>query len=52
MGFGYTGGGRNLYFGLLYMAGQQSGDPTPQARRVKTNTLYFYGVQDWPGGMS
>jgi len=34
MGFGYTGGGRTQCFGLLYMADQQSGDPTPQARRV------------------
>ena len=36
-GFGNTGGGRNLCFGLFYMAGQQSGAPTPQGRRVLTN---------------
>jgi hypothetical protein len=31
---GYTAGGRNLCFGRKCMAGQQSGDPTPQALRV------------------
>ena len=34
MGFGYTGGGRNLCFRLLIMAGHYSGDPTPQTQRV------------------
>jgi len=34
MGFGYTRGRLNLCFGLLYMAGQQSGDPTPLPRNV------------------
>jgi len=52
-GLGYTGGGRNLCFGRLCMAGRESRrDKQRSAFGYVVRHLYFYGPNVWPGGTS